>query len=316
MPASHGLRGRDAEIGTAREVLAEGRSVMLVGRPGVGKTAVARVLVGARTRGGPHSVTGAPELAEEQLAAAAMAGLLPAGREGGEPGTRVAMAGRGLLAVAGDRPGPVVLVEGPQHLDAYTVTLLAAAARRRALRLVLPTMVGTSVPAFTALVVDGVVERIDLPPLPAPVLRRLAPADADPADVEQALSAADGAPLWFLQSLRAGWFGAPLPMPPLLREIADGQLDAYGPEVADALALTAHAGLVPAVTLGVAASPDAVRAAVDAELLEPSGDDLLTIRNPFLQARLRERASLHAPDLEPRLRSAGERTGARPFIST
>lgn len=309
MPPQHGLRGRDGALAQGRAALEQGRSVLVVGRPGIGKTAVARTLVGPRRRGSPHTLTGAPELADTPLAAAAMAGLLPPGGEGRDPGSRVASAIGALAAVAADGAGPVVLVEGVQHLDAYTLALLGGAARRGALRLVVPLMLGVAVPAVTALEVDDVLIRVELAPLSADDLRALGPTAAAATEVEQALAAADGSPLWYRQALRARWFGAPLPMPPLLREIADGQLDAFAPPVVDALTLAAVAGAVRPVTLAAAAGADVVRAAMDAELLDDAGEGLVGVANTFLRARLQERASLHEPALRERLRTAGVSSG-------
>ncbi|WP_108665088.1 helix-turn-helix transcriptional regulator [Euzebya rosea] len=299
------MQGRERELGLALDLLADGRSVLLVGRPGVGTTTVARAVIDA-VDSETALVTGSPRLVDHPLAAAGIGGLV-APSTSSDPAARVAIALRGLESRA--EAGPlVVMVEGWPQLDPWTARLLVDGVRAGVVALVASATLDTRLDELGRLLADDSLVRVHIPPLDDEGLATLAPSGTDPALVQRALDAADGAPLWFLHALRTGWFGDDAPMPPVLREIIDGQIGALAPGMEEVLQAVAVAGVVAPVALTRIGDEGAVRRAVEGELLTDV-EGLLRVRDRFLQHRLLERASLNRAALLARLRDAAEHTG-------
>ena len=299
------MQGRERELGAALEALAAGGSVLLVGRPGVGTTTVARAAADA-VDADTVVVTGSSRLTDHPLAAAGIGGLV-APSTFADPAARVSMALRGLESRS-EHTSLVVLVEGWPQLDPWTARLLVEGVRTRVIRLVVAAALDTPLGELGTLLADDTLARVQVPPLGDERLAALAPTGTAPDLVQRALAVADGAPLWFLHALRTGWFGGDAPMPAVLREIIDGQIGALPAGLDEVLETVAVAGAIAPAALVRIGSPDAVRRAVEGELLLDV-EGLLTVRNRFLQHRLLERASLHRTAVLGRLRQAAEDTG-------
>ena len=163
---SVGLVGRDEELGVVERALrsAESGGVVLMGTAGVGKTRLAREVVGTGVGGegvwvaGTRSAGGVPF--------GAFAHLLPALDAPGLDRLAVMMLARRAVLQSAREGSPVLVVDDAHLLDEASAALVHQLAIGRTLRVVLTVRSGEPTPdAIVALWKDGWLECLDLQPL-------------------------------------------------------------------------------------------------------------------------------------------------------
>ncbi len=155
--------GRAREMATAREWLAAGRHVVLLGPAGCGKSRLAGEVVAEAAAAGvvTRRIAGSPSATPIPLAALS---ALVEGDIGGD------IVSRSLLALEADgRSGagdPVLLVDDAHSLDDASAVAVHQIGLSGRVRLVLTVRAGSPAPpALDRLLAEQGVERLDLPPL-------------------------------------------------------------------------------------------------------------------------------------------------------
>jgi len=200
-----GRRGQVVRIG---EVLADPdcHGLVLVGAPGIGKTRLGREAVALARRAGFATVRAMASESASALPLGAFAPHLPAGFADGDPADLLQRAQSALLAAPAGKP-LLALVDDAHLLDPVSASLVRQLAGSGAAFVVATLRLGLPVPdAVTALWKDGLVERLDLPPLAdadvAELLHAALGRDVDPALTAELTTRAHGNVL-FLRELVA-----------------------------------------------------------------------------------------------------------------
>lgn len=240
--------GRDEELAVLTGAMVDrGRSVVIAGPPGVGKTRLAREAVARMSEGGTaHVVTATRSAATTPLGA--LLGLLDGAALGerGDASDRAALFRRASRALrggtaAGDRL--VIGIDDAHLLDEVSAALVHQLVEQRAALVVVTLRSGEAAPdAVTALWRDDLAERIELQPLARDDVRALLHATLPGADDEGTANRvwkATGGNLLYLrelvrEALRVGdlhraengwaWDGRCVRVGPRLREVVAGSL--------------------------------------------------------------------------------------------
>ncbi|MHC1563594.1 helix-turn-helix transcriptional regulator [Actinomycetospora sp. C-140] len=168
-PTPHGtwpFTGREAELRAVSDGLARDGAVVVAGPAGVGKSRLARELVGRLSPGGAvHVATGS--LSARDIPLGAFAPWLAAPVDtGADPEAGVSALARVGAALRAGGPDSLLLVDDAHLLDDVSATLVGQLAVDGAPRLVLTVRAGEPCPeAITAIWKDGLAERIEIDPL-------------------------------------------------------------------------------------------------------------------------------------------------------
>jgi DNA-binding CsgD family transcriptional regulator len=290
------LVGRSAELTLLQDALGAGRSAVIAGDAGVGKTRLARAVAARAAEDGaavePVIATGAADA----VPLAAVAGLLPDASDAGDSPLATVRAVVGELGRRHPGRGVVLLVDDAHRLDRASAAVIRALVAHGRARLLATLRTDEPVPDdVTRLWRDGDCARVDLGPLSADDVRELVARRLDGPVDRQAVrwlqDASRGNPLYLDELLRAArdsgafarrdglWRRVRAVGPsPRLREVVDERLGRLDDDERRALALVALAEPLPVgvlETLGALAPAGRLEAR---GLVVPDPDDPTAVR--------------------------------------
>jgi len=201
------LVGRGIELRAVEDALDAGRTVVVSGVAGVGKTRLARAALAAAAGRGAHTRWATASHSARAIPLGALAGLVPP-RLPEARMTPEALLEAIVECLADEATTPVVVVVDDAHLlDDPSAALVRLLAARERTAVVLTLRAGADVPdAIGGLVRDGSVERIDVQELTEPDVADLLPAllrgPVDRATVRRLWSVTRGNPLFLCELVR------------------------------------------------------------------------------------------------------------------
>lgn len=331
------LAGRDDVIASAGAAIESGSGVLVVGPPGVGKTAVLRVLLDAEAgRRGTRVLRLVADASGPAIPFGAFAPHVPDVQ--GLPGARpdpfyLLQSIRQSVVAAAAGARLVIGVDDAHRLDEASATLLFQLVSTGDAVGVVSFRAGEEVPdAIRSLWKEGLVERVDLSPLDDKSVAQLAeaivggPLDGDLADALS--SASRGNPLYARELVLAGledgriverhgvWcLDGTLSIGPRLTELLDERLRGLPPHLARSLEVIAFGDPLPvAVMRAVVPAEDSAGLQELGLLLvdeTPDGDVFARPGHPLYGELVRERiTAARAHELRTTLADAFEAAGS------
>ncbi|HEX4865946.1 MAG TPA: AAA family ATPase, partial [Acidimicrobiales bacterium] len=261
------LLGRDEALSAAEAGLARGGGIMLVGSAGVGKTALARVLLdGLDDHPGTRVLRLTAHASSPEIPFGAFAPLVP-DIDGGQGDTRepfflLQTIRRAVTELAGGLE-LMIAVDDAHRLDGASATLLFQLVSTGAAKAVVSARVGEEfAPALQSLWKDGLLERIDLQPLgrddSVELTELMLGGPADEELGEALWDTSRGNPLYVRELIVAGrdagniveergvWrLTGTLTIGPRLQELLDERLSALDEPLRDSMEVIAFAEPVP-----------------------------------------------------------------------
>jgi DNA-binding CsgD family transcriptional regulator/type II secretory pathway predicted ATPase ExeA len=175
MTATWPFVGRTAELARADSLLSAGTGVVIAGEAGIGKSALARQIMRRAASRGARAGLVEGHAAAADIPFGALAGVL-ADVMGSEPPVHPSEVARRIPGALGAAPGDqVVLVVDDAHLldDSSAKVLLVLASGRTATVVMTISQPGSPRGGVRRLWLDGLCERVDVPPLPGEDVRSL-----------------------------------------------------------------------------------------------------------------------------------------------
>ncbi|MGY1609966.1 AAA family ATPase, partial [Geodermatophilus sp. SYSU D00700] len=273
------LRGRQAELTRLRDLFASGGGgAVVVGPPGVGKSRLSAEFVREHADAGHPTLRLSATSSGREIPLGCMAHVVSAAGHGGStnliPGDLVHSTVSALVARAAGAGRLVVSLDDAHLADPATITVVDQVVRASSAFL-LATERAQEADPLVDLWKDGVIERVDLHPLPDPEMGRLLDAALGSplatAARSRVLRLAGGSPLYLRELLRGAlasgaltrrdgeWsLGVGFRPSDRLLDIVGERLRGLGPEESGALEAVAIAEPVPLPVLDRVASPEAV----------------------------------------------------------
>ena len=296
------LLGRSDALAAAEAGLARGGGIMLVGPPGVGKTALARVLLD-RLRGdaGTRLLQLTPHASAPEIPFGAFAAVVPdidgGGADAREP-FFLLQAIRHEVTWMATGLQLVIAVDDAHSLDGASATLLFQLVSAGAAKVVVALRADEAFPpALRSLWKDGLVERIDLPPLgqedSLELVERLLGGPADDELAEAVWDTGRGNPLYVRELILGGrdtgtiveeggvWrLAGELAIGPRLQELLDELLGSLDEPLRESLEVVAFADPLPMV------AAERIIAEADLDVLQRRGLVIVETAADGLYARV------------------------------
>ena len=255
---SEQLVARDVEVGQLLGLVRRGSGAVLIGDPGVGKTALAAAVADRCREVGQTVVWMVATEAGRGMPFGALAPLMPGDVTALHPALVPSLVGRRLAELAGaaaepSRTLPLLVVDDAHLLDEASAACVLGLVTNRSARVLVTVRSGVPLPdAVTSLWKDRFCERVDLAPLGRPESRTLIAdrlgGDVAGATVELLWRHTRGNPMFLTELVRFGrnegrftfdgglwsWKGG-LDVPPRLAELLRRRFDGLSDDGHDAL---------------------------------------------------------------------------------
>lgn len=234
--------GRSVEHGRVVERISSGRSVLVSGVMGVGKTELLRHAARHLRNSGTTVTEIRANAAASSIPFGALAGLIDPD-ERTAPAAQVAAATERLTRLAGSGPS-VLFVDDAQHLDVASIAVVHRMVTGTDTVLMASLRDTDPAPAeLRDLWRHADVDRLDLEPLDDAATRSLVAdalaADADPADISSICERSAGNPLFVAELIRAFVDGTPTGLTPHLVDLVSQRIDALPASDQQQLAMVA-----------------------------------------------------------------------------
>jgi DNA-binding CsgD family transcriptional regulator len=309
------LVARDDELGRLLGLVRTRSGAVVVGDPGVGKTALASALAARHGDSGQVVVWIVATEAGRGMPFAALAPLMPPDVTAVHPAiVPNLVAGRiaELVEASGRRGPPLLVLDDAHQLDEQSAACVLGLVAHQSVRLLATVRSGVPVPdAVTSLWKDGFCERVDLAPLDRDGARALLAAglggDVAGATAELLWQHTRGNPLYLTELVRFGeeegrftldgglwtWQGE-LGVPPRLAELLERRFDGLSAEAHDALTTIALCEPIRFDSLVAITSDDAVAELESRRLVATVDEGTVWLRfaHPLLGAIAARRATL------------------------